>query len=54
MTIASGGAKVIDVSAGKTHAVIFARNIRNPHKDLPPFMVGQSHDRYTLLRVAAV
>jgi hypothetical protein len=30
------------------------QNKRNPHKDLPPFMVGQSHDRSTLLRVAVV
>jgi hypothetical protein len=29
-------------------------NKRNPHKDLPPFMVGQSHDRFKLLRMAAV
>jgi hypothetical protein len=38
------------VSSGHTVTV----NKRNPHKDLLPFMVGQSHDRPTLLRVAAV
>jgi hypothetical protein len=29
-------------------------NKRNPHKDLPPFMVGHSLYRSTLLAVAAV
>jgi hypothetical protein len=27
---------------------------RNPHTNLPPFLTRQSHERFTLLRVAAV
>jgi hypothetical protein len=27
-------------------------NKSNPHKDLPPFTTRQSHERFTLLRVA--
>jgi hypothetical protein len=30
------------------------QNRRNPHTDSPPFLTGQSHEKFTLLRVAAV
>jgi 20S proteasome subunit alpha 3 len=32
---------------------ICTTNKRNPHTDLPPFLTRQSHERSTLLRVAA-
>jgi hypothetical protein len=32
----------------------YMQNKSNPHTDSPPFLTRQSHERFTLLRVAAV
>jgi hypothetical protein len=38
---------------GKQRLLIWVNKI-NPHTDLPPFLTRQSHERFTLLRMAAV
>jgi hypothetical protein len=34
--------------------LLLASNKINPHTDLSPFLIRQSHERFTMLRLAAV